>query len=454
MRIPLAARSAQDSQFSSARLVNWYPEVYGQDANAPYALKPTPGLRSFATYSAGYVAGMLPFNDRVYMVTDNDILSFDENGTVSTVIAGYYTFSDRVALAEGGLQMMIVSGEYGFGWTCDTSGTVARINDADFPSASHVAFLDGYFIVNDRDNKGRFYISDLYNARSWNGNNYATAESMPDTLLNIIANNGELWLFGETSIEVWVNTGASFPFQRSVRLERGCAAEWSIARPDGILTWLSDDLTVRMVSGYAPVRISTHAVEKSIGAMDTVSDAFAWSYTEDGHYFYVLTFPSEDQTWVYDLTTKEWHERETVGLDQYRPNCYTRYWNKHFVGSPNSGAVYQLDPDYYYDDAQRIERECVFPEIRAELKPIQMKRLQIEFEQGVGDATIEDPQAMLSWSDNGGKTWSNEHWRGVGKLGEYGHRSIWRRLGRFRKRVYKLVVTDPVKWVVLNAFGD
>ena len=65
-----------------------------------------------------------------------------------------------------------------------------------------------------------------------------------------------------------------------------------------------------------------------------------------------------------------------------------------------------------------------------------------------------DPEVMLRWSDDGGHTWSNEHWSSIGKIGAYGHRTFWRRLGmtvKLRDRVYELSGTDPVKISIMGA---
>jgi hypothetical protein len=58
---------------------------------------------------------------------------------------------------------------------------------------------------------------------------------------------------------------------------------------------------------------------------------------------------------------------------------------------------------------------------------------------------------MLRWSDDGGSTWSKEHWTTIGALGKYQNRAIWRRLGQARDRVFEVVVTDPVKAVIVSA---
>ena len=68
--------------------------------------------------------------------------------------------------------------------------------------------------------------------------------------------------------------------------------------------------------------------------------------------------------------------------------------------------------------------------------------------------TPTDPQVMLRWSDDGGHTWSNEHWASTGKIGEYGKRVIWRRLGmttKLRDRVYEISGSDPVKIAIMGA---
>ena len=73
---------------------------------------------------------------------------------------------------------------------------------------------------------------------------------------------------------------------------------------------------------------------------------------------------------------------------------------------------------------------------------------------GLNTGQGDDPQVMLRWSDDGGHTWSYEHWKSMGKIGQYGFRTIWRRLGmttKIRDRVYELSMTDPVKIAIMGA---
>lgn len=85
------------------------------------------------------------------------------------------------------------------------------------------------------------------------------------------------------------------------------------------------------------------------------------------------------------------------------------------------------------------------------------KDFQLDLKTGIGldGATTtqgHDPQVMLRWSNNGGRTWSNEHWVSAGKIGQYRRRALWRRLGRARNRVYELTVSDPVAWQIVAAY--
>lgn len=70
----------------------------------------------------------------------------------------------------------------------------------------------------------------------------------------------------------------------------------------------------------------------------------------------------------------------------------------------------------------------------------------------VQDATtgVEDPQVMLRISRDGGRTFGNERWVPLGKMGEYYARVILRRLGSARDFVIQITVTDPVKFVLAS----
>jgi hypothetical protein len=139
---------------------------------------------------------------------------------------------------------------------------------------------------------------------------FASAEGAPDLLISLIVDHREVWLFGETSTEVFFNSGnADFPLERiqGAFIQQGCAAKNTPARFGGSVVWLTANEQgqgmVVKAQGYQPVRISTHAVEYAINQYASIDDAIGFSYQCEGHSFYVLTFPTAQR----DLGVRRQH---------------------------------------------------------------------------------------------------------------------------------------------------
>jgi hypothetical protein len=449
---------------SAQRCINLYSEQQPPDAKTDTALLPTPGLVSFSTPGSGPIRGLATMDGVLYAVSGSGVYKIIANGT-ATLLGTLSTATGTVSMDASASQLVIVTNPAAY---VATSSTLTAISDPDFPGASTVSYLDGYHIFSRPDTQ-QFFISDLLAATSYDALDFASAESSPDDVVRVLVDHREVWLFGERSVEVWVNTGASaFPFERQPGsiLERGCAAAFSPSKMDNSVYWLGDDRIVYKAEGYNPARISTHAIEQAIHGYATVSDAIGFSYTADGHAFYVLTFPSEPATWVYDAATGLWHERDSrasdVSIGRWRASSYTYAYGKHLVGDYSTGTVWELDSDTYAEGDEDLIRTACSPPIHAEGLRAFMRRLELDMETGVGLSSGQgsDPQAMLSWSDDGGRTWTSEVWAPLGQsvslggIGVYRARVKWHRLGSFRQRVLKLSISDPVKTVILGATAD
>jgi hypothetical protein len=214
--------------------------------------------------------------------------------------------------------------------------------------------------------------------------------------------------------------------------------------------------------GYSPSIVSTNHLHYLFESYTTTSDAIGFGYVQEGHSFYVLTFPTEKKTWVYDASTNLWHQRRSYPVDaagdegRHRANCYAFFDGKHLVGDYTDGKIYEWDMGVYKDGTQTIRRIRTSQIVHNDRKNIFFHKFELDFEGGVGLATGQgnDPQAMLQWSDDGGHTWSNEQWVDIGPIGEYTARAVWRRLGRSRNRVFRVMVSDPVKFVLIAAHLD
>lgn len=379
--------------------------------------------------------------------------------------------------------------------------TVLPSTDGAFTGGGVVDVNDNYFIYTRPDTQ-QFGISDVLSPIS-QGLSFASKFTSPDNLVSLIANNGQLYLLGEKSSEVWNDQGTTpVAYQRipGSSTQQGIIAPFSVARVGNSFAYVSQNIRglnqVVLMNGYIPQRISTHAVENSLLDKYT-EDAIAYTYQLEGHEVYVVSFPSIDITWAYDFTTQLWHKWLWVdAYDNYhrhRSNCAAVFQNLVVVGDWENGNLYQLDQNNYTDNNLQIRRLRRAPHLTTDLQRQYFDELQLQFQPGVGiqgfsrdrniylgtpyyipatgslvigyqdidvlgDAgqirtrdVLYNPKAMLRWSNDGGSTWSKEYWQDIGQQGKYTHRAIWRRLGWARDRIFEVVVSDPVKAVIVSA---
>jgi hypothetical protein len=503
MKTPIlgSAYVARSVNAADNRMVNMFPEVIPEGGKEPAFLNRAPGLKFLATIGNGPVRGLWVLKadpTRAFVVSGNQFFEIDSNYTAT--LRGTVGGTGPVSMVDNGTQIFIAANPNGYIFNTSTN-VFAQITDPDFPGAVTVAYLDGYFIFNP-PNSQRFYLTALLDGTSVDPLDFASAEGSSDGLVALIVDHRELWLFGTDSIEVWYDAGLSdFPFVRiqGAFNELGCAAPYSVAKLDNGLFWLGSDARgkgiVYRAEGYTGKRMSTHAVEWQIQQYGDISDAIGYTYQQDGHAFYVLIFPSANTTWVFDVATQAWHERAGFvngDFTRHRSNCQMAYNGEVIVGDYQNGNIYSFDLDVYADNGQIqkwLRSWRALPTGQNNLKRTTQHSMQLDCESGVGLNGIDpddpldwffsttngnqiitntgdflmfsptttegaNPEVMLRWSDDGGHTWSNEHWASMGRIGQYGRRVFWRRLGmtlKLRDRVYEVSGTDPVKVVIVGA---
>ena len=465
MKTPILGQSyvARSVNAADGRMINMFPEILAEGKEAAW-LQRAPGLRLLATVGVGPIRGLWTFDGVGYVVSGNRLYSIDTNWTAT--LRGTITGTGPVSMADNGTQMFIACNGPSYIYNASTQ-VLAQISDPDFPGAVTVGYIDGYFVFNE-PNSQKIWVTALLDGTSVDPLDFASAEGSPDGVVGLIVDHREVWVFGTNSVEVWYDSGASdFPLQRiqGAFNEIGCAATYSLAKLDNGVFWLGADARGRGIvyraNGYTGQRISTHAVEWHIQSYGNIDDAIAYTYQQDGHAFYVLTFPTAQKTWVYDVAANAWHERASGNENQYRhrSNCQMAFNNEIVVGDYVNGNIYAFDLTVFSDngDLQKWQRSWrALPQGQNNLRRTAQHSLQIDLESGTGLNLGQgsDPQVMLRWSDDGGHTWSNEHWSPMGKIGEYYRRVFFRRLGmtlKIRDRVYELSGTDPVKIALLGA---
>jgi hypothetical protein len=454
MKLPLTGGSyeGRSSNLSPEICRNWFFE----ETAGGESLVSTPGATVFSALGAGEVRGGIEYNDKGYFVRGNTLYEINATGT-ATSRGTLTTSSGLVTMAHNGIrtganqQIFIADGTQRYIYD-NTTSTLTGYTDY---AAEIVTFIDGYFVFNVKDTD-RFYITSLYDGTTVDSDDFATAEGDPDKLQAIASDRRDLFLFGEKTLEVWYNSGDpdnTFQRYQGGSTQSGLAAPHSVSRFDNTLCWLTQSergsRTVAMMGeGYNPKIISTPEVNYRLSTYTTYSNAFAYSYQHEGHEFYCLTFPSHNVTEVYDAATKKWHQRgHTIGgvfPNRERYNCHVFAFGKHLFGDYSNGNIYVLDTSVGTIDGTRIPRERVTGIFTDEEKRIRISALQLDMEEGGGDPNVATDTSMwLSYSKDGGHTYTDEVERSTGDAGEYARRVVWRRLGVARNWSFKFRTWSP-----------
>lgn len=452
--------------FDHQRCVNLFPILSEVGTSkAVTALRGTAGYSLFSDLTGGPIRGGIQADGRMFWLSGNTFYEVDQDG-VSTSRGTILSDTTNVTMHTNGTQIFIVDGTYGYIFTLATN-VLAQIADGDFPSpAVYGAFHDNYFIVV-KGGTSQFYISAIGDGTSWDALDFTSVESAPDDLVAVVSDGTNLWLLGQTTVEVYQNTGnAAFPFERipGAVIQSGCAAPHSAVVFDNALTWLGQDdrggSIVWRANGYSATRISTQAIESKIAESAAQDESYAYTYYEQGHAFYVLQVKNADSTFVCDAATNYmWHEksyRNTVisADEQHRGSCHLYFYGMNLIGDRENGNVYRQALDIYSDDGNPKVWIRISPHLQDEKRLITHSVFELDMEVGKGLTSGQgsDPQVMLKYSNDGGYTWSNERWVSAGALGKYGTRVRWTRLGSAIDRVYYVSGSDPVFTQINEAY--
>ena len=478
MRIPLLGGAYQGRSViaGAQRCVNLYPERNPEESQLPVPIThyPTPGLRLLATApTPSAMRGLhLATNGTLFGVVGNAVYRISSDYVFSR-IGSLASTTMPVSMSDNGLAMVIVDGSMnGYAYNM-ASGSFGLISGAAFYGADKVLCSDTYFIFN-RPGTNQFYLSKsnasytmLTAGTAFDPLDIAAKTALPDRIQSIATVNGEIWLVGERSTEIWYNTGAAdFAYGRlpGGALMHGANAKYSIAVQDRSAFWLSQDAegfnVIVKTDGTDVKRISTHAIEAEIQAYDVTSDAIGYCYQQQGHAFYVLTFPTQNVSWAYELATGQWHQPAYCdingGLNRHRANCCVAAYGKNVVGDWQNGRLFALDPNVYTDDGQPIIRTRSFPHLIQDADRVTYDQFTIDMQVGTipGEISSKDAMVSLRWSDTRGASWGNPVMQSLGSTGEYYTNVSWSRLGQARDRVFEISWSAPVKTALNGAFMD
>ena len=446
---------------SAQRCLNLYvepmPEAQGEPSRAAHY--PTPGLTLFGTIGTGPIRGLYRAADNeTFCVSGTGLYRLSlptGSGTLIGTVDGANPAYKPVSMVDNGTDLVIVT-DNGRGWSYNFSSTVfGPITDPNFLGSIRVDYLDGYFLFaypnTTLGNPNVFYSSDFL-ALTFDPLWQAKKIGFSDILRIVVVTRRTVWLIGDRTTEIWSLTGKpDFPFeaQPDVFIDHGIAAFYSVATFDNGVFWLTADRTgqgiVLQGAGYGTKRISTYAIETEIAGYTNIIDAIGYCYQYLGHTYYVLTFPTADKTWVYDITTGQWHEwlwtDPATGLShRHRSNCFCAIQalppvnGMLLVGDWQNGNVYKLDQNAYTDNGAAIHRVRSFPHMLQDGRRVFYNEFLADMETGTatGDANV-----SLRWSNDRGHTWGTPVAQSLNTTGALTSMQ-WQRLGLARDRVWEL----------------
>ncbi len=503
----------RSSNVDASRLVNFMPELHAPGAKARMTLISTPGSSFWASaagvirglHVANYVAaGNIPF---LFVVSGNSLYAYDVNGTLyKSFLNVLSTTQGRVLMKNngvtvggvGGNQVMIVDGARGYIFN---SSTEAFVDDGSFTGggwptagANALEYIDGYFVISPKDSMNA-YASDLYDGINWSALALTPIQAAPDTVQAIWNVQEQLFFVKQYTTEIFYNNGVStvqgFPFSRMTGavLDFGCGnAGGSVARQGNTLYMLgfkrvndtSNFTGVMSVTNGTPTIISPQSITYQMQNWAPFYDVISYCYEQEGHSFYVVTSPTANQTFVYDASIPDplsaWHERSSYVYDSpYRynrhfSNSYAYFAGMHLVGDYATGNIYELDTSIVAEKVGSTglsgpagttttqyplisERTFqILADKEGMLRTIRINRLIVDAEGGTSSIA---GSAALSFSADGGHTFSMDYPAEICRPGVYGSRMVWRRLGTFQYGViFRVTVSDPVRRILIGAYLD
>ena len=348
------------------------------------------------------------------------------NGSGVFSMAGY---EDKLFAAGGGSL---------WGWDGVTLAAVAVPDSANVTKV--VVGASRVIII--RADTEQFYWSDVLSS-TISALSFATAESQPDRLKDLLFINDILILFGSETVEFWPNTGdAVLPFQplESQVFEKGIKATGCAAKFGATFAWVTNNNQV-CLSDPDNI-ISDSGLEAKIEAATSVR---LFTYYIEGTEFLAVRLNTE--THVFSARSKLWSQNASDGQANWLATCYAGG----VFGSALNGVTMAWGANHT-DLGGIMERRfragaainsggLVVDNLSLRNNPGQTPYLT---------GLYADPEVEMRTSRDGGQTWGEWRSAKLGAQGAYRTKPLWLSLGMFSHPgiLVEFRVTDPVPFRV------
>lgn len=490
------------------------------DKEARTFMQSCPGIKYFDSFGDRYNCdGMYVPSTGLATMDYEQCMFVAYNGEIQRVdsalnheVIGNYALGNTVCFAESGGERAIllwVDGTDIHGYNLK-EGTAVDITlpkriDADnqYIQPTHIAVVDGTIVLNDKGSSFTYYsikfplntakrnVFKIINGEvqyktdgitvdtmevdsgtycfldDYGVQKYFNGSTSSDKTVALTSVGPLLTMYGPSSIEFWQKGNAESyqSWQRTsytINKEQGLEAPFSLATVNHsqfcIGTGKANAKCVLMINDTNVQKISPLWLDRILADND-VKNVKGWTYSKNNHSFYLFSIKNE--CYAYDVTTNQWHIRSSrnfyTGKQKNYMPLFAVWWNNKIItGSSESGHLYELDENYFYEDFDNTNKLPLLrmrqtPVITADYKPFILQELTCECNTGAMNTYGVPAKALLQVSRDGGYTYGNVLESSCGARGQYFARLRWLNLGMNRQCVLRISYSEPTNFVISDS---
>lgn len=460
-RAPIGGSDVAVNLFTETRIVDGSPKktfMYG-----------TPGQKFNATVATNGCRGWFTQDSQTWVTVGTTL--YEQTAATTYVSRG--TIPDDglpvtyASNGQGGSQLAICGG----GQINVLKLTTNVLTTATLPFSNPVmiVFQDGYGLVNERNTPKTWFCA-LEDFTSWDALDFFARSVTSDNTIAQAVTRDRLFVIGSKTTTQYYDSGdADNPWQPypGTTMQVGAVTWTAVTVYNDVVRMLArsakgEPRIIQFRADAAVQELSPPPIVDFLAACSMLDDAEAMVYEQNNHPFFVITCPSssdDKKTYHCDLSEQnQWGARAglnpTTGeYTRWRVRGVTAANQQIYVGDYATGDLYTLDLETYTDNGVTLKRERIAPMLSNENQFLFLRQAELQAQNGVGLATGNaedvDPQVEMLVSRDAAQTWVSAGMAGLGKIGEYTRRTIWRNLGRFRadRMVVRVIQTAAVKCV-------
>ena len=254
--------------------------------------------------------------------------------------------------------------------------------------------------------------------------NFATAENVPDKLLDVLFIADRLYLFGSETVEIWpAGTDQDLPFQPlpGATFPVGIKATGCATQVDRSFAWISNYNEVCL--GTPENIISDPELQVRISKSTKTR---LWRFFIDDNEFLAVTLDNE--SWVFGIRNQLWAQFKSYDKDNWVCTCYE---NGHFGTTRNGTLAIWSDE---YNDFGGIIQRTFNGWIPLTGEPLWLSNIVLRTNPGTTpflEGEYSNPFVELRTSQDGGRTWQPWQKQFLGLQGQYRVRTMWSSQGQF-----------------------